>query len=338
MNKNNIVSQLNKDLPTVSILIAMRNEEKYIGKCLEGFIKQNYPKEKFDIFIMDGCSEDNSIKIVNTYKLKFNKIHILKNERLTAPAGWNLGIKVSKNDIKAIFSAHSVPSETYIETAVKTMLSTGTDCVGGSMSAVSNSMIGKAISYATSTPLGMGASVFHYSKKPQYVNTVYQGFFRRELFEIVGNFDEDLVRNQDDEMSYRLRKNGREIYYDPNIKSVYYNRAGFTKLFKQYFQYGLYKPLVFRKLKYGMQVHHFIPAFFLIYLLLLIVFSNSIVYFFPLILYFILCIYFSIKSKSSMAIKLLSIIVYPILHISYGLGFLMGVPRVIYYNPNYKKK
>lgn len=319
-----------EELPTVSILIAMRNEEKYIGKCLEGFAKQNYPKEKFDIFIMDGYSEDNSIKIVNTYKLKFNKIHILKNERLTAPAGWNLGIKASKNDIKAIFSAHSVPSETYIETAVKTMLSTGADCVGGPMSAVSDSMIGKAISYATSTPLGMGASVFHYSKKPQYVNTVYQGFFRRELFENVGNFDEDLVRNQDDEMSYRIRKNGGKIYFDPNIKCVYYNRSSLTKLFKQYFQYGLYKPLVFRKLKYGMQAHHFIPTIFLIYLVSLIVFSNFTIYFFPLILYFMLCFYFSIKTKSSMAIKFLSIIVYPILHISYGLGFLMGVPKAFY--------
>jgi len=308
----------------------MRNEEKYIGKCLEGFTKQNYPKEKFDIFLIDGCSEDNSMKIVNFYKSKFNKIQILNNEGLITPVGWNLGIQASKNDIVAIFSAHSIPSNTYISNAIKTMLSTGADCVGGPMSAIGDSIVGQAISYATSTPLGMGASVFHYSKKPQYVHTVYLGFFKREIFENVGYFDEDLVRNQDDEMSYRIRKNGGKIYYDPNIKSVYYNRSSLTKLFKQYFQYGLYKPLVFRKLKYGMQVHHFIPAVFLIYLLSLIVFSNFTIYFFPLILYFILCIYFTIKSKLDIATSLLSIIVYPILHISYGLGFLMGIPKAFY--------
>ena len=318
---------MSTDLPTVAIVIPMRNEEDFIGECLEGFIHQTYSSEKFNIYVVDGLSGDRSVEIVTSYQKSYDNIFLITNERRVTPVSFNLGIKSSRDDIVAIFSAHSIPSETYIDTAVKTMLFTGADCVGGPMAAVSDSMIGKAISYATSTPLGMGASVFHYSKKPQYVNTVYQGFFRRVLFENVGYFDEDLVRNQDDEMSYRIRKNGGKIYYDPNIKSVYYNRSGLTKLFKQYFQYGLYKPLVFRKLKYGMQIHHFIPAIFLIYLVLLIVFSNLNIYFFPLILYFMLCIYFSIKSKSSIAIKLLSIIVYPILHISYGLGFLMGIPK-----------
>ena len=308
----------------------MRNEEKYIGKCLEGFVNQTYPSKKFNIYVVDGLSDDRSVEIVTSYQKSYDNIFFIINEKKVTPVSFNLGIKAASDDIVAIFSAHSIPSNTYIATAIKTMMSTGAECVGGPMSAVSDSLVGNAISYVTSTPLGMGASVFHYSTKPQYVNTVYQGFFKRKVFEKIGYFDVDLVRNQDDEMSYRIRKNGYKIYYDPKIKSVYYNRSGLIKLFKQYFQYGLYKPLVFRKLKYGMQIHHFIPSVFLIYLLSLIVFTDSTLYFSPLLLYFLLCIYFSIKSKSGIMIRLLSIIVYPILHISYGLGFLMGVPKAFY--------
>jgi GT2 family glycosyltransferase len=324
--------------PSVSVVIPMRNEEKYIGKCLNGFINQTYPKEKYDIIIVDGFSDDDSISMVKLFQKTNDRIRIIFNKQRVTPVAFNLGINASKSEIVTIFSAHSIPSNNYIEIAVDTMMQSGADCVGGPMTAIGENLIGGAISNATSSPLGMGASVFHYSKKAQYVNTVYQGFFKRKIFDKIGLFDEELVRNQDDEMSYRLRKNGYKIYYDPNIKSVYYNRSSLTKLYKQYFQYGLYKPLVFRKLQYGMQIHHLIPSVFVLYLILIVSYFNTGIYLYPLIIYTALCGLFGIKSKSGLAEKLLTIVVYPILHISYGLGFIFGIPKSILFNEKLQSK
>ena len=281
----------------VSIIIPMYNEESFIGQCLDGFLNQTYPKENFEIIVVDGMSNDNSKNIVKEYKEKNSNIVLLENEKRKTPIAFNIGIKFSKFDVVSIFSAHSKPDKKYIETAVETLIDTKADCVGGPMNAISSTIFGDAIAKSTSTPFGVGYSLFHYSKKPGYVNTRYQGFFYRKLFNKVGFFDEELVRNQDDEMSYRIQKYGGKIYYNPNIKSEYYSRADIKKLFSQYFQYGLYKPLVFYKTKYGMQIHHFVPTIFSLYLISIFLFFDNLFYLIPLAIYFVLNLYFSFKSK-----------------------------------------
>lgn len=312
----------------VSIIIPMRNEEDFIGKCLEGFIKQTYPKEKFEIIVVDGMSSDNSREIVKSYQKLENNILLIENKKKITPISFNLGIKSSKNDVVSIFSAHSEPSPDYIEVAINTLIKTNADCVGGPMIAKSSTILGNAIAKSTSTPFGVGNSVFHYSKKPGYVNTVYQGFFYRTLFKKIGFFDEELKRNQDDEMSYRIQKFGGKIFFNPNIKSVYYSRTNLKRLFKQYFQYGLFKPLVFYKTKYGMQIHHFIPTLFVLYLLSVFLFHKYGLFMLPLVFYAILAIYFSLFTQNVFASKIISIIIYPIIHISYGLGFIFGIFKI----------
>jgi len=318
---------MTNQLPKVSIIIPMRNEEKFIAKCLNNFCEQDYPADNFDIIVVDGLSNDRSVEIVNTFQNKHGNIKLIKNYKIHTPAAFNLGIKASKADYVGIFSAHSIPSTTYISSAIQSMIKTNADCVGGPMIAKNNSITGEAIAYATSTSFGVGGSVFHYSKKPQYARTVYQGLFKRTLFNKIGYFDEDLVRNQDDEFSYRIEKNGGKIYFDPSIKSVYYSRSNYRKLLTQYFQYGLYKPLVFKKLKYGMQIHHFIPAAFVLYILSLLIFPFTMIYISPLLGYAFLCIVFAIKSRLKYIVKLNIIFAYILLHISYGIGFLVGIIR-----------
>lgn len=321
---------MTNQLPTVSIIIPMRNEEAFIAQCLDKFCEQDFPTNNFEILVVDGLSNDRSVEIIKTFQNKYANIKLLINPQKHTPSAFNLGIKASKADYVGIFSAHSIPSKTYISSAIQSITKTNADCVGGPMIAMNNSIIGGAIAYATSTPFGVGGSVFHYSKKPQYARTVYQGFFERKLFSKIGFFDEDLVRNQDDELSYRIEKYGGKIFYDPSIKSTYYSRSSFQKLIIQYFQYGLYKPLVFQKLKYGMQVHHIIPATFVLYILSLLIVPFNMIYISPLIGYAILCIVFSIKSQFKLVIKLNIIFAYVLMHISYGAGFIVGIIRWLF--------
>tara|TARA_Y100000768_G_C23948923_1_gene669109 strand:+ start:129 stop:1061 length:933 start_codon:yes stop_codon:yes gene_type:complete len=306
----------------------MYNEIDFIGECLNGFLSQDYPENIFNIIVIDGLSTDGSKEEVIRFQQKNSNIILLENKKRFTPISFNIGIRHSDSDVVGIFSAHSIPSNTYISTAIDVLISTNADCVGGPMTAISNSIVGKAISYTTSTPLGVGNSIFHYSKKPGYVNTVYQGFFYKNIFSQIGYFDEDLVRNQDDELSYRILKFGGSIYYEPKIKSVYHSRSNIKKLFVQYFQYGLYKPLVFIKTKHGMQIHHFVPALFVFYLFGFLIFFKSFYYFFPILLYLMLCIYFATNSKLNLKSKLLCLIIYPIIHASYGLGFILGFFKI----------
>tara|TARA_Y100000741_G_C18228747_1_gene548939 strand:+ start:324 stop:1301 length:978 start_codon:yes stop_codon:yes gene_type:complete len=317
----------NFEFPTVSIVIAMRNEEQYISQCLDGLFNQSYPLNKYKIFVVDGDSEDNSVSILKAYQIKYDNLFVLNNPKKINPAALNIGIKASKDEIIGLFGAHSIPSHKYIESGVRTLIETNADCVGGGMNAISNSKVGEAISYATSTPFGIGGSVFHYAKKAQFVTTVYQGFFNKKIFDRVGYFNEIYKRNSDDEMSYRIRKNGGKIYFNPKIKSKYYNRSSFIKLFKQYYLYGLYKPLVFINLKYGLRFHHTIPLLFTLYLFILPL--TSVIYKIPLLIYFILCLKFSLQNKYDLLTKLYMLLVFPTLHISYGLGSILGIPKAL---------
>ena len=317
-----------ENCPTISIVIPMRNEELYISDCIEGFMSQTYPSDSFNIIVVDGMSEDKSVDIVKLYQKKYKNILLLDNKKKIASNGFNIGIKTSENDYVGIFSAHSVPSKDYIEVAIDTIQRSGAECVGGPMNAKSRNLVGSAISYATSVPFGIGASKFHYSKKEEFVETVYQGIFDRKIFDRIGFFDEDLIRNQDDEMSYRIRKSGGKILFNPQIKSIYHSRSTLVGLARQYFQYGLYKPLVFKKLRYGMQVHHFIPSIFTLYILLFINYYVYPAFYIPLAFYLATSIIYTFKAILNKA-PAMTFIIFPILHISYGLGFLFGIPKMI---------
>jgi succinoglycan biosynthesis protein ExoA len=148
-------------------------------------------------------------------------------------------------------------------------------------------------------------------------------------FTTVGGFDEQMLRNQDDEFHYRAGKYGLKIYQDPAIRSAYFPRCSYPSLFRQYFEYGLYKPLVLKKVSAGFQLRHLVPALFTLYLLFL---PLALVYPWILVFLFIylLCdIVFTIKSRLPFSIMKHIFIVYPVLHIAYGIGFIAGLKKLV---------
>jgi GT2 family glycosyltransferase len=237
----------------------------------------------------------------------------------------NLGLKSSTGNIVVRLDAHTVYNPDYILKIVETFAKTDADIVGGPMNAIGTNTVQKAIAYCTSNWFGIGNSKFHDVNFSGYVDSVYLGAWKRELFADTGYFDEQMMRNQDDEFHYRAKSKGKKIYLNAEIKSTYFPRSSFKALFKQYFQYGLYKPLVIKKINSEVKLRHLIPMFFVLYLM-----SLSIAFLFPLILaplllYLILDLYKSFSNKEETAVKLASLLVYPLLHLSYGLGFILGL-------------
>ncbi|EKQ55556.1 MULTISPECIES: glycosyltransferase family 2 protein [unclassified Clostridium] len=317
---------------SVSIVIPCRNEEKYIKDCITSFLDQSYPKELLTIIVSDGMSTDNTRNIIKELQKDNNNVVLLENEGLTAPKGMNLGIKYSKSDIIIIFGAHAYADKDFVAENVKALENKEVGCAGGLITTINDSIKGAAIAEGMSCPFGVGNALFRFAEKECFVDTVAFGAYRRELLNEIGYFDEELVRNQDDELNYRVVKSGAKILLSPKIKSTYFGRGDLKKLWKQYFQYGFWKVRVIQKHKKPAALRHLIPMLFVLFLAVggtLSIFSKfiRIPYLLILALYVIMDLIFSAKISAAKKMGYFKYLIFtfPILHISYGLGFLLGI-------------
>ena len=316
----------------VSLLVSMRNEVGHIEKCLASIFAQDYPDDRLEVLVLDGQSTDGSWQIVEHLLQGRPNCHLLPNPNITQAAGWNLGIRASQGEIIGIISAHAELAPDYVFTAVETLLRTGADMVGGPMRAYGDGHFGQAVALVTSTPFGIGGGRFHYTDREEEVDTVYMAVCWRELYERIGGFDEGMVRNQDDELSYRLLKHGGRIVCNPAIRSRYYNRSTLGGLWRQYFQYGFWKVRVLQKHPRQMRLRQFVPPTFVAALLgsaLLAPFAGVGRLLLALVAgsYALANLVASIWTvhKDSWRHLFLLPVVFAILHISYGLGFLTGL-------------
>jgi GT2 family glycosyltransferase len=202
------------------------------------------------------------------------------------------------------------------------------------MRAVGENAFGEAVALGTSHPFGVGGSRFHYATESMEVDSVYMGAWPRQVFERVGRFDEEMVRNQDDEFSYRLRAAGGRIWLDPNIRSTYHVRSSWRSLWRQYYQYGTWKVRVFQKVPGSAQIRHWAPPLFVLYvvgglLAALLLPGLRLAYLAGLLVYLItnLVVSMRIAARTRWKHFLRLPIAFAILHLSYGLGFWAGMVR-----------
>jgi GT2 family glycosyltransferase len=247
--------------------------------------------------------------------------------------GLNRALEQAKGEVIVRVDGHTIIAANYITECVAALRRSRADNVGGRMDAVSETRFGQAVALATSSPFGIGGGRFHYSDKEQFVDTVYMGAWPREVFDRIGLFDEEMIRNQDDELNYRLRSHGGKILLSPRIRSHYYNRTSPRALGRQYFQYGYWKVRVMQKHPLQMRVRQFVPALFLMALtisLMLMPLAIGALGLFGLVLgsYIAANLIASmvLKGKSWRLLPLL-LITFAVLHLAYGSGFLVGLVR-----------
>lgn len=307
----------------LSVICPCLNEEKYIENILNHFIK-SLPKEK-ELFIVDGGSQDRTIEIVQHWASNYSNIHLLHNPDRYVPFALNMAIPLCKGEYIVRIDAHSEYADNYYIKIVETFQIIDAEIVGGPTRTKANTKIQKAISKAISSPFGIGNSNVHFESFKGYTDSVTFGAWKKEIFKITGLFDTELVRNQDDEFHYRAKSKGFKIFQNPEIILYYYPRKSLVSLFSQYFQYGYYKPLVLKKVPSEWKIRHIIPSLFVLYIL-----SLPLAFFFhywiiPLMIYLLADLYFSLRENVEWSVKTLMFLVFPTIHFSYGLGFLMGL-------------
>ncbi len=239
----------------------MRNEEAWIARCLGTVLAQDYPRESVEILVADGMSTDGSRRLLAEMAGSDPRIRVIDNPGLIVPTGLNLAIAAARGDIIARIDAHTILEPDYLRIGVELLGRSGAANVGGPMVCRGGGPVGDAIARAMHSRFGIGAA-FHFAKAESECDTVYMGMWPREVFEKVGLFDTELVRNQDDELSYRIRKFGGRILVTPTMKSLYQNRESWKDLGRQFYQYGEWKVRVLQKHSRQMSVRHFVPPAF----------------------------------------------------------------------------
>lgn len=311
----------------ISVIIPVLNEERHIEELLNSLYHSN--DCSIEVFVCDAGSTDNTLDILRNQSLP--NLNIIHNPEKFVSFAFNKVFNQTKGRYIALLGAHAYYPEKYFDNAIH-YLQTECDVVGGPLIQLGKSSTGTAIAFAMSSKFGVGGTPFRTEKKKMYVDSVAFAVYKKEIFTKIGLLDESLLRNQDDELHYRMNANGYKILMVPEMECTYYVRNSFSTLFKQYFQYGLYKPLVFAKVKSGIKPRHIIPSMFVLYLLILPVLSYTIGLYscIPLFIYTTGLIVNAFYNTLSLSTKILIVVAFITLHISYGSGFLVGLPR--YFN------
>jgi succinoglycan biosynthesis protein ExoA len=248
-------------LPRVSIVVPMRNEMAWIDRCLGAILAQDYPPDRMEVLVVDGMSDDGSYAHLVELAAREPRLCVLRNPRKIVPSSLNLAIREAQGEVIVRVDAHTEIAPDYVRVGTEVLSRTGADNVGGPMVKIGGGPVGDAIAGAMSSRFGIG-SYFQYATAEREADTVYMGMWPRRVFERVGLFDEELVRNQDDELSYRIRKAGGRIIVSPAMHSRYQNRRTWRKLGRQFYEYGLWKTRVLQKHPRQMSVRHYVPPGF----------------------------------------------------------------------------
>jgi glycosyltransferase involved in cell wall biosynthesis len=321
--------------PLVSVIVPCRNEKHWIGPCLQSILDNDYPQDRLEVLVVDGLSNDGTREVIESFAGRFPQLRMVSNEKQITPAALNLGIAAARGSVIVRMDAHVEYPRDYISALVALLEQSAADNVGGVCQTLpaNNSPVARAVALGMSHPLGVGNAHFRIgSVEDRWVDTVPFGCYRREVFDRIGLFDEELVRNQDDELNLRLIKQGGRILLSPRIVCKYYARGSLAKLWRMYYQYGYYKPLVVRKLGGVMTVRQLLPPLFVLCLIVTAAaapWSRLGLMAFAAVagsyLLAIAAVAAASVGRLGLAAAAALLGVFPALHISYGLGYLRGV-------------
>ena len=332
-------------MTTISVIIPCRNENRHIREFLDSLLIQDLdPDWQLEILVADGLSDDGTRETLRRYSETTSLVRVIDNPGRIVSTGLNVAIGAATGEIIIRMDAHTTYARDYIRECVTALRESSADNVGGPWVAEGGGLVGKAIAAAFRSPFCAGGGKAHDPNYEGEVDTVYLGCWYRSVFDRVGLFDPGLVRNQDDEFNFRLRRSGGRIWQSPRIKSSYTPRASIVALFRQYAQYGFWKVAVIRKHRALASWRHAVPGLFVgatLTSLALIVAAT--VFGLPsvavatgaavaagLSIYFLACIAATLPFAHSL--DPLALVMMPgviaVYHIAYGLGFLSGILKL----------
>ena len=323
---NNMVEGL------VSIIIPVYNEEKYICRCLDSIVSQDYDLSKCEILLVDGGSCDNTLALVEGYH-ELN-IKVINNPDRKVTYAVNKGILNSSGEYIIRLDAHAEYDKSYISKCLYYIQHMEIDNVGGIAKTVGLGTIGSGNAEILSSKFGVGNSQFRTEAKAGFVDTVPFGTFRRSIFDEIGLFDVDLPRSEDNDFNSRIRAKGGKVFLSPDITFNYYCRDTIMGLLNQGLKNGNSLFLTIRRNPKAMSFRHFVPFLFVLSLIFGTILSFFLKFVFfgfiaELTIYFVLDLLFSLRGRKKYVFY--KFLMFPMFHISYGIGSLIGLFNIKLY-------
>jgi succinoglycan biosynthesis protein ExoA len=327
---------MSQNVPFVTIIMPIRNEADYIQRSLGAALAQDYPTARMQVLVVDGISDDGTRALVEQLRAQGEtrphpEILLLDNLARTAPAALNIGLHHARGEVIIRVDGHCAIAPNYVRRCVEVLAETGADCVGGPIATVGATWVARSIALAQSASFGVGGVAFRtVQQTARYVDTLAFGAYRREVFERIGGFDEELVRNQDDEFNFRLTQAGGQIWLDPSIHSEYYSRASLAKLWQQYFEYGFYKVRVIQKRRAVASWRHLVPGLFVLCLaasLALALVTRKPLWALSIAMPYALAngLASVVHARDRLLMLPFLPLTFCVLHLAYGLGFIKGL-------------
>lgn len=321
--------------PFVSILMPVRNEAGYIESSLSAVLAQDYPADRMEVLVADGMSTDGTRQVVERLMAEHPHLLLVDNPGKIVPTGLNAALRLARGDILIRVDGHCVIAPDYVRRCVFHLIEDKVDGVGGPIETIGETWLARLIAAAMSSPFGVGDSAFRTTQgKSMLVDTVAFPAYSRSIVAPAGLYDEELVRNQDDEYNYRLRSMGAKILLAADVRSKYYSRSSFRSLWRQYFQYGYWKVRVLQKHPFQMRPRQFVPPVFVSAVgISSILAATTIVGKYPFLtlagIYVAANLFTSVvlSARKEWKFVILLPVAFFILHASYGLGFLSGLLR-----------
>lgn len=246
----------------ISVVVACRNEASHIAPFLESLVRQDFGEMTWEAIIADGESDDGTRELLAGFIARHPQVKVISNPAHIVSTGLNRAIAAAQGEFILRMDAHTRYAADYCRRCVETLQQTGADNVGGPARTDTKGTWGRAIAAAYHSRFSTGGAKFHRQSAEGWVDTVPYGCWRRTTFDRIGLFDEQLVRNQDDEFNLRLVRAGGRIWQSPLIVSWYSPRSSLCGLFRQYFQYGFWKVAVIRKHRVPASWRHLVPGSF----------------------------------------------------------------------------
>jgi succinoglycan biosynthesis protein ExoA len=323
---------VNRVAPLVSVIIPCRNEQDYIESCVRSVLSQESSGGGLEVIVADGMSDDGTREALRRLAQDYTNLRVLDNHEKIVSHGLNSAVREARGSIIVRVDVHTAYAPDYVRECVAVLNESGAENVGGPWRAVGDGYIGRAIAAVFHSPFGSGGARAHDTKYEGKVDTVYLGCWRKSTLERIGGFDEELVRNQDDELNLRLHRAGGTIWQSTRIRSWYSPRNSLRELFRQYSQYGYWKVRVMQKHRVAASWRHLVPAAFVLTVCVLIAaspFSSKagIALAFVVGAYSISTMGASVVTAVSNDMGLLPVLplVFGCFHLGYGYGFLRGI-------------
>ncbi len=322
-------------VPGISVVLAIRNEAEHLDDCLRALVNQNYSKEKTEILLVDGMSEDGTEAIAAEWTRRDSRIVVLRNPRRTVSFGMNIGIAAAQYDYILWVSGHAILQPNHIQKCLETLHETGAAAVGGVLTTRGTTTVGRINAAVLSHPFGVGGAEHRVGGRSGWVTVVTMALYRKEAILAAGGFDESLPRSQDNDLHDRMNKRGLRSYLNVDINPVYLCRNTLHGLLRQARNNGFWNVMLTRRGHGGLSPRHFVPmAFFGVQVLLLLIgllYLPALWLLGAALAFYFLCaivasVHVSVRERFTWQVLLLPIW-FAALHYAYGISSWMGLIR-----------